>query len=328
MASEGVWTDFLESIPSRWSVRFWTAWAIAGCALLLYAAWTDPVTGPLFGVLSAYGAPPWLIRFVLSPLSVVARGILIVEAFGYVYHRFFQHLGWLTRRSAVMRRNQMYHWIHHMVIYPIGRFYRRAMPYVDSEDGIAWSWVVPAVLACAAAPATMGWRWSTLLFAASIAGYAKLIVETAHERFHLVRHPWMNSAYYQWLEKIHLLHHWDQRNNFTIVHPMMDALFGTYLSPRTHARELKVAMEDAELTASDLINWRYLLKEATPAEYAAFISQARRHSPSVRKLDRLLATFQERLETHPQDREARELYARTRELARLVRVPGSQAVAA
>ena len=124
---------------------------------------------------------------------------------------------------------------------------------------------------------------------------------------------------FHWLEDIHILHHWDQRMNFTIVHPLMDALFGTYLSPRAHRREIQTALADMELTVSDLVNWRYLLVEATPAEYAAFISEAKRHPRSLRKLDRLLQVLGHRLDRFPSDAGARDLRRRALDLITLVR---------
>ena len=282
-------------------------WTFAGLTGLVLLTWMD--------VFSAWVGLFWV------PLVMVVRAVLLVETVGYAYHRFFQHLGTMTRRSQVFRRNQRYHWVHHMIIYPIGRFYRRSLPYVSSEEGVGWSWTVPALLAAGLALATKGFHLGTVIFIAGIGLYAKYVVGLTHERFHLVRHPWLNSLYFQWLEKIHVLHHWDQRTNFTIVHPFMDVLFGTYLSPANHKREIEVALEDEELTVSDVINWRYVLMEATPAEYAAFITTARRHPRSIRKVERILELLRLRLERLPEDDQARELHSRALDLLRIIRLP-------
>jgi hypothetical protein len=90
--------------------------------------------------------------------------------------------------------------------------------------------------------------------------------------------------------------------------------FGTYLSPATHRREIEVALADMELTVSDLTNWRYLLLEATPAEYAVFISQARRHPRSLRKVGHLMEVLHHRMTFFPKDAQARELRQRAVEL--------------
>ncbi|MBI4424115.1 MAG: sterol desaturase family protein [Elusimicrobia bacterium] len=302
--------------PPRRALRL--AWTWTGLAALLWAGWSEPWSGRLLERLARGGVDPRLVTWGLTPLIYALRAVLLVEAFGYAYHRFFQHVGWLTRRAQAFRRNQMFHWVHHMVIYPIGRFYRRPVGYVAAETGVAWSWVAPALAALAAALATHGFTVGGLSFVATIALYAKLVIDTTHSRFHETRHPWSENPYFRWLEEVHVLHHWDQRNNFTIVHPLMDWLFGTYLSPAAHRRELESAAIDADLTVSDLINWRYLLVEATPAEHAAFISQARRHPRSARKLGRLRTLLALRVDRYPNDVLARKLQGRAEELWRLV----------
>jgi fatty acid hydroxylase family protein len=290
------------------------AWLALGLGSLLLIGWSEPWSARWFAGLLAAGAKPWLIRWIAVPLVMALRAVLLVETVGYIYHRFFQHVGFFTRRSQVFRRNQRFHWIHHMIIYPIGRMYRRAMEYVPSEEGVAWSWVVPGLIVGGGFLWTHGVNVGSFAFLLGVAGYAKGVVDLTHDRFHIVNHPWTDSPYFHRLEEIHLLHHWDQRYNFTICHPTMDVLFGTYLSPRTHREELKVALEDKELTVSDLINWCYLLLEATPSEYAAFISAARQHSRSLRKIGLLLSLLSERLKACPADREASELYHRAVEL--------------
>ncbi|MDE2141410.1 MAG: hypothetical protein KGJ84_03220, partial [Elusimicrobia bacterium] len=143
--------------------------------------------------------------------------------------------------------------------------------------------------------------------------------------FHLARHPWADRDYFHWLEDIHLLHHWDQAKNFTIVHPLMDRLFGTYLAPETHRAEIAAVVSDDALTVSDATNWRYLLKEATPAEHAAFISQARRHPRSIRKIELLLAALDRRLAAFPAEAEALDLHIRAAALLALARPAASAA---
>lgn len=283
----------------------------AGAFGLMYLSWMAPGTESW---------PTWA-KLLLAPL----RAVLLVESFGYLYHRFFQHVGVLTRHFATIRRNQMFHWTHHMIIYPIGRFYQRNAAYIASETGLALSWVVPGWIAAGLAVLTMGFNVVTAAYLLGVGCYAKFIIDVTHSRFHLQQHPWISSRYFQWLEKIHLLHHWDQEKNFTIVHPAMDWLFGTYLAPRKHQRELEICREDRELTLSDLTNWRYLLKEASPSEYAAFISQAQKHPRSVRKLDLLRALLDRRLAQAPADVEALDLHKRASDLLKIVR-PAEAAV--
>ena len=70
------------------------------------------------------------------------------------------------------------------------------------------------------------------------------------------------------------------------------------------------------------------MKEATPAEHAAFISQARRHPRSVRKVEKLLSALGRRLTAAPDDAQARDLLARAQDLLALIRPEASSAKAA
>jgi hypothetical protein len=314
-----LWAALLRRPDHSLRHRLLDVWTATGIAVLIAIAWAEPLSARLFARLLAAGAPPALIAYGLRPLVMALRGVLLVEAFGYAYHRFFQHVGWLTRRSGTVRRNQMFHWLHHMVIYPIGRFYKRDTGYVASETGLALSWLVPGWIMAGLAVWVHGWTLATLAFVGGIAAYAKLIVDTTHSRFHLAKHPWANSKYFHWLEDIHHLHHWDQANNFTIVHPLMDRLFGTYLAPETHRAEIAAVASDDALTVSDATNWRYLLKEASPAEHAAFISQAKRHPRSIRKIELLIAALDRRLAVKPAEAETLDLHARATGLLALTK---------
>jgi sterol desaturase/sphingolipid hydroxylase (fatty acid hydroxylase superfamily) len=289
-------------------------WIAFGLVALTAIAWAEPWSGQLFARLLSAGVSHSVIDYALVPAVMVLRAVLMVEVIGYTYHRYFQHVGWFTRRAHVFRRNQKYHWIHHMIIYPIGRLYRRAVEYVAAEDGIGLSWVIPGLIVTGLFVLTHGLNLATIVFFIAFASYAKFIIDKSHSRFHEIDHPWAKSRYFQWLEEIHLLHHWDQRTNYTIVHPLMDMLFGTYRSPKKHQAELRAAMEDEELTVSDLINWRYLLIEATPAEYAAFVCAARQHPRSVRKVNMLAGVMKDRMTSHPEDARAADLHQKSLDL--------------
>lgn len=288
-----------------------------GLSLLIWLALAEPFTGILFQRLLEAGLPAWLLTAFAEPLVMALRAVLMVESFGYMYHRFFQHVGFLTRTSAVLRRNQKFHWIHHMVIYPIGSVYKRARTYIQAEKGVGWSWVLPGLAVAIAFLSWHGVNPGSLVFVGVLGWYAKFVVDRAHGRFHEVDHPWARSAYFHWLEDIHVLHHWDQRKNFTIVHPLMDILFGTYLSPARHGSEIRAAESD-DLTVSDVINWRYLLLEATPLERAAFISNVKTHRQSLAKLRLLYRVLGARLSLEPEDREAQTLRFNADELFRVI----------
>jgi len=295
----------------------YTTWIALGLSILIGLAWAEPFSAKLFSLLIANGVSPLLIKFVAVPLVMTLRAVLAVESVGYAYHRFFQHVGFFTRTAQVFRKNQKFHWVHHMIIYPIGRVYKRHVAYVPSEEG-SWSWVIPGLIVALLFALTNGFNFASAVFIFAMWAWAQLVINKTHSRFHEIDHPWSKSAYFQKLEQIHVLHHWDQRTNYTIVHPLMDQLFGTYLSPATHAAELQIALDDHDLTVSDLINWRYLLVEATPAERAAFVSSAQRHPRSVRKVGLLLNLLEERMSTHPDDAHARDLRNKAESLLRTI----------
>ncbi|MBC7996901.1 MAG: sterol desaturase family protein [Leptolyngbya sp.] len=287
-----------------------TLWLYLGLGLLVWFSWSEPFSGMLFDSLQGHGLPSWVVTYLLTPIVMFLRAVIAVESIGYGYHRFFQHVGFFTRKAQVFRRNQRFHWIHHMIIYPIGRLYQHGKRYHAAEKGLTLSWVLPGLMVAAIFLYWHGLSIASASFIVGFAVYAKLIVDLTHARFHFDDHPWIGKPYFQWLEEIHLLHHWDQRYNFTIVHPLMDQLFGTYLNPKTHRKELAVALEDIEITVSDLINWRYLLTEANPTEYAAFVSAAQRYPKSLRKVQHLLVILEHRIFTNPDDLEASELQKR------------------
>jgi len=310
MSNNEIYEAALKPPTSLLKRVLYSAWLVIGLFGLMAIAWSEPWSASLFNFLLAKGVSPLLIDFIGMPIVMTLRAILLVESLGYLYHRFFQHIGFFTRRALVFRKNQRYHWMHHMWIYPIGRFYKRAIKYVASEKGISWSWIVPALIATSLFTWTNGVHVSTVVFIAALGLYAQYVINLTHCRFHETDHPWVNSEYFHWLEDIHVLHHWDQRTNFTIVHPLMDILFGTYLAPKTHREELRIALEDNDLTASDMINWRYVLLEATPAERAAFVTNTYKHSRSIRKVGQLLKVLKDRVTSHPTDGQAQDLYTK------------------
>ncbi len=246
--------------------------------------------------------------------EMTLKAVLCVEVVGYIYHRFFQHLGVFTRLSEIFRRSQRYHWNHHNVRYPTGKFYKRNVVYSVSEQGIAWGWVLPGLAVAAAYLLYHGLNLPSLCFVTALAAYAKLVVSRVHERFHEGLNQERNSDYFRWLDQIHLLHHFDQRCNFTIVHPLMDMLFGTYMSPAKHKSELEMAVDEEKAIVSDVINWSYMLTEANPTEYATFVSDLRKHSRLRKKLKQVLEVFSARLIIDPTDQAARNLHLQASDL--------------
>jgi hypothetical protein len=316
--TKDIYEAAIASPPSFTRRALLSLWTVVGLGALIWFAWSEPFSTWLFDALMAAGVAPWIVKFVGVPLVMALRAVVMVEAAGYAFHRFMQHVGWFTRRAYFFRRGQHFHWMHHMILYPIGRFYKRTSEYINSEKGLGLSWVLPAAVVAAIFVVTHGINIGTVAFLGGFYLYARHVVDVTHSRFHMQNHPWIGKPYFKWLEDIHVLHHWDQRTNFTIVHPAMDILFGTYLPPKGHEEQIRIALEDRELTVSDLINWRYLLVEATPAEYAAFISNARKHPRSLRKINHLLKVLDDRIASHPDDSQARDLRGKAIDLLTVI----------
>jgi len=274
---------------------------------LLWVALAAPMGAPVLVWMRDRGVPQWCVDVVVHPLTLVARGCLLLEVVGYTYHRFVHHLGWLTPRSAFARHNQRLHWIHHMVQYPVGERYERAGAYL-SANGSTLTWLPPYLLTLVAIVALHGVGQDAVLLVAALMAYAAL-VNLAHARFHLARDHSRTSRYLRWIADVHRLHHWDQRCNFTIAIPVLDIACGTYRSPRDHAEQLRQTT-DASGTASDLINWRYLVEFAATAEQRAYISGVDRGVPeeAVGVLDVLGSHLAEQ----PDDHVAAEMLARVK----------------
>lgn len=106
-----------QPLAFRILLRLWT---VGGIAFLIWFALFEPWTEGLLANL-----PAWAI--LVGTVAVLGvRAIIFVESIAYFYHRFSQHVGWLTRQFAAVRRNQKFHWIHHMIFYPIGTLYKRS----------------------------------------------------------------------------------------------------------------------------------------------------------------------------------------------------------
>src|SRR5262245_13752804 len=64
-------------------------WTVIGIPGLIVLALAEPFSGLLFGWLQHQGVPWWVVTFLLLPLVMFLRGIVLVEVAGYFYHRFF-----------------------------------------------------------------------------------------------------------------------------------------------------------------------------------------------------------------------------------------------
>lgn len=143
--------------------------------------------------------------------------VLLVEAIGYFWHRFAEHLGWLG--DTIRYR----HWVHHEVDYPIDRL-RPAGEWQYHRAG-AWTWFVlggvAAVLIFWLLPLSVA-----LPLALGAFLYSWGVISYLHDRFHVEGHWLTKFAWFQRVRRLHDIHHW-QPCNYGILFFWMDRLFGT-----------------------------------------------------------------------------------------------------
>jgi sterol desaturase/sphingolipid hydroxylase (fatty acid hydroxylase superfamily) len=331
-ASNALYESVLKPRTSRVVRAILGIWTVGGLFALIFISWTAPYSRRLFGLLVSRGTvQPWFITFVLNPLVMFICGCLIVETIGYAYHRYMQHVTFFARSGQVIRRNNRFHWIHHMIVYPFGNTFKRDSDYVSPGEGSFSTWTVPAIVVCSLFllthhPLTLAYIPGNIAFLGGILFQSKFMIELSHHRFHQIHHPWVNNRLFKIAEEIHILHHYDQRTNFGIAVPFMDFLFGTYMSPAKHKAEIRALMNDEELSRSDLTNWNYLLSEATPGERAAFICAAEKHPRSVKKVRKVVQVMRDRLTIHPEDTLAKDLELKALDVLVALNQPSPQAV--
>ncbi len=315
--------------PSSLSRILSSAWTVF-LVFSLIAFALLPFSNRFFGgLLAARGYPAW---WVTLPL-IVLRAITAVTVIGYANHRFVEHVGWMTRiddhvrpflgqtiargLGEYVRDAQRDHKIHHWWQYPFGELLVRNVKYVGAVQGFSWEWYIPGFIVGAAFIALNGLNWGTALFVATVYVYAQWVVSVVHHRFHedvATSHPrWARSRYFQWLFKLHILHHYDEDHNHDIVLPIMDFLTGRLLWPRFHVQEIQGLRDEKIICISQIRNWRYVLLYATPAERASFVTDATRpgRTPAtIQMLRNLLSLLEDRLTLHPDDAQAQLLKQR------------------
>jgi len=198
-----------------------------------------------------------------------------------------------------------------MIMYPLGENYIKGEIYKTvPRPGTPWFWIIPAMIAVSAIFLFRGITWESLTLFGIMICYGK-IIELTHYRFHLAKHPWITSKYFQWISDIHILHHFDQARNYTITNPIMDMVFGTYLSPKGRIEEIKKALLHNDISTSDLINWNYLLMEARPSEYAVYVSAAQKYPGILIKVKKLMHFLKEEVNKTPENKILKDFFDKT-----------------
>ena len=143
--------------------------------------------------------------------------VALVEAVGYVWHRFAEHLGWAG--DTIRYR----HWVHHETDYPVDNL--RPMGQAAYRKAGAWTWFVVGGIAVA----LMFWflpLQTAAPLAAGVALYAWCVISYLHSSFHVEGHWLERFAWFRRVRRLHDIHHW-QPCNYGILFFWMDRLFGT-----------------------------------------------------------------------------------------------------
>ena len=276
MSTTSIYKKFLSQRHIQ-SYKFLNvSWAVFGTIGLYFLVIFEPWSSGLFSFLIEGGVSSNVVLFVAMPLVMLIKALVLVESIGYFYHRFAEHLGFLTRLSNQVRKNQTNHWKHHMIDYPIGPRYIRNEKYQGSQEGIAWEWAFPGFLTLGLLIIFWGVNLTSIVFFLFVVLYSLMFAKT-HARFHEKKNPWADSKYFKWLEDIHVVHHWDQATNYSITNPLFDIIFGTYVSPKKHPEFLKEAKQKHDFYPSDLINWHYMVHFAWPKTHSLQVSNLKKN---------------------------------------------------
>ncbi|MGZ3709593.1 MAG: hypothetical protein ACXVBC_11805 [Bdellovibrionota bacterium] len=171
---------------------------------------------------------PLSAQFLLNALY----GVLFIEGFGYFHHRVLEHgliLDWLPRRGRLrgaFARITERHAIHHSKLYPPGNL--RPDRVYATQDLL--SWYLPGLAITAGVMLFLPWTFG-LPFAIGGWGYG-VTVDFVHRAFHKPRHILAKNRVFLAMQRVHDLHHVDQRYNFTIVVPVLDVLGKSFRSAR------------------------------------------------------------------------------------------------
>jgi sterol desaturase/sphingolipid hydroxylase (fatty acid hydroxylase superfamily) len=149
--------------------------------------------------------------------------VVLVELFGYIWHRFSAHLGYAgdTIRTP--------HYEHHEVYYPYTDMEAEEYRIKGLFNGDSWPWFVPITLFIMG----LGMLWymnrvdTTIFIIMTITLLVHVyVISYIHDSYHITNH-WLNQ--FSWYKKnkiYHNLHHY-YNCNYGISNYSMDFLFGT-----------------------------------------------------------------------------------------------------
>lgn len=140
----------------------------------------------------------------------------LVEAIGYFWHRFAEHLGWLG--DAIRYR----HWVHHEVDYPIDRLRPVAAKYRSAGS---WTWFVLGGFAAFLIFSLLPFAVALPISLGALV-YSWGVISYLHSSFHVEGHWLERFAWFRQIRQLHDIHHW-QPCNYGILFFWMDRACGT-----------------------------------------------------------------------------------------------------
>lgn len=148
---------------------------------------------------------------------------LLVEFFGYFWHRFSAHLGYA---GDVIRTP---HYEHHEVYYPYYDMESDEYRIKGLFNGDSWPWFIPIILFISGLYTLFYMdyisRETFVIMAIWIMVHVYLI-SYIHDSYHIKNHWLNNFSWYKTNKKYHNLHHY-YNCNYGISNYSMDYLFGT-----------------------------------------------------------------------------------------------------
>jgi len=160
-------------------------------------------------------------------LLLFGAAVIITTCFGYWAHKFL-HIGLMGVFSTS-------HKTHHEKLYPLNDY--KSDIYRSAGKDSATIFFLIISLPLLAMPFVMMLFGILSLFSALFMTASMVFIgwvhDYTHDSFHINNH-WLGriplfKSYYNYLERMHLIHHKDEMKNFGIITFFWDKIFGTLL---------------------------------------------------------------------------------------------------
>ncbi len=176
-----------------------------------------------------------MLGLVFKLLFLVICGAFLVEVLGSRWHQLVSHLGILRGiANDFCRRRHHDHHLKYGVTSLLSRTYQKSCEVTYHPMGV----LIIVVLVCLVLTGVMSWHGAVAIFSGALL-YGIGGLGTLHDLYHIKaselrkfrlfqnRYVW---KIYRWLRDYHLIHH-HANKNFAILFPLIDLIWGSYVSP-------------------------------------------------------------------------------------------------